>query len=72
MSVSEHTITPELADLSRKTGLIVRAVSPPAINTLFAEIEKFDANERAKTFEDLKHALNETRASVGAEPAFTE
>ena len=50
----------------------MRAVSAPAINTLFAEIEKFDADERAKTFEDLKHALNETRASVGAEPAFTE
>lgn len=72
MSVSEHTITPELAELSRKTGLIVRAVNPPEINTLFAEIEKYEADERAETFEDLKNALNETRASVGAEPAFTE
>ena len=72
MRVSEHIITPELAALSGKTGLIVRAVNRSAINTLFAELEKYDADERAETFEDLKHALNETRASVGAEPAFTE
>jgi hypothetical protein len=72
MSVSEHTITPELADLSRKTGLIVRPIDRSTINTVFSDLEKYDADERAETFEDLKHALNETRASLGAERAFSE
>ena len=70
MTISEHTITPELADLSRKTGPVVRPVSPQAINTLFSELEKYDSHERAETFDDLKEALNESRASIGAEPVF--
>jgi len=70
MSVSEHTITPELADLSRKTGLVVRPVDPHTISSLFSELEKYDSHERAETFDDLKHAINESRASVGAEPVF--
>jgi hypothetical protein len=38
------------------------------VNRLFAELEKYDPEERAETFEHLKVALNETRESVGAEP----
>ena len=48
----------------------MRPVSPQAINTLFSELEKYDSRERAETFDDLKQALNESRASVGAEPVF--
>jgi hypothetical protein len=72
MSISEHTISNDLSALSRKTGLVVKPVNPQAIDTMFATLEEYDATERAETFEDLKRALNATRASVGAEPAFSE
>jgi len=70
--VSEQLITPDLSELARKTGLVVRPLDPAAIDTLFAELEKDDVDERAETFDYLKHALNETRASVGAEPVYRE
>lgn len=72
MSVSEHTVSTDLKDLSRKTGLVVNSVDPEAIDALFAKLETYDASERTETFADLKRALNETRASVGAEPVFSE
>ena len=68
-TVSE-TVTPSLAELSRKTGLILRPVD--SINNLFDELEKYDSQERAKTFNDLKDALNETRASLGAEAVYLD
>ncbi len=61
----------ELADLSRKTGLVLRLVNSEAVTRLFAEIERYDYRERGDTFEYLKHALNETRDSLGAEPCYT-
>ena len=70
--VSEQIITPDLTELARKTGLLLRPLDPGAIDTLFAELEKDDVEERAATFDYLKHALNETRASVGAEPVYSE
>ena len=47
----EKTVIPGLMELSLKTGLIVRAVGPTTVERLFAEIEKYDAHERAETFE---------------------
>ena len=64
------TITTDLESVAGKTGLVVRPVDPHTINTLFSELEKYDSHERAETFYDLKQALNESRASVGAEPVF--
>lgn len=70
-SVTE-TISPDLANLAQRTGLIIRPVDADTIESVFAQIEKYDATERAETFADLKKGLNETRTSVGAEPAFSE
>lgn len=70
-TVSE-TVAPGLAELSRKTGLILRQVDSTTVNNLFAELEKYDSQERAKTFDQLKHALNETRTSLGAEPVYLD
>ena len=47
----EETVIPGLMELSLKTGVIVRAVGPTTVDRLFAEIEKYDAHERAETFE---------------------
>ena len=67
----EQTVSPGLADLSRKTGLIVRAVRPATIERLFEEIEKYDSNERAETFEYLRRALHEThRSSLSSEDVY--
>ncbi len=71
-TTTDQTITPELAELSRKTGLVVRHVDSAQLNSLFTSLEKYDVNERAETFDYLKHALNETRASVGAEPIYSD
>ena len=38
----------------------------------FDELAGYDSNERAETFNYLKRALNETRASLGAEAAYKE
>ena len=67
--VSE-TIASDLVELSRKTGLVVRRRDSAAVKTLFAELEEYDAQERAETFNFLKRALNETRSSFGAEPTY--
>jgi len=69
-TASEQTRALKLAELSRKTGLVVRTPDSAEIDLLFAELEKYDPQERAETFEYLKSALNETRASLGAESAY--
>lgn len=71
-NIIAETATPTLAELSRKTGLILRPVSSATVNNLFAELEKYDSQERAGTFDYLKSTLNETRASLGAEPAYLD
>ena len=68
----EQTVFPGLADLSRKTGLIVRAVGPGTIERLFAELEEYDPHERAETFEDLRRALHETRCSLSSEDVYRD
>jgi hypothetical protein len=68
-TVSE-TIARDLVELSRKTGLVVRRPDSAAVKTLFAELEEYDSQERAETFNFLKRALNETRSSLGAEPTY--
>jgi hypothetical protein len=35
----------ELAELSRKTGLVVRSLDSAAVDMLFAEFEKYDSHE---------------------------
>ena len=67
-----QTVAPSLAELSRKTGLILRPVDSITVKNLFAELEKYDSQERAKTFDHLKRALNETRASLGADPVYLD
>jgi hypothetical protein len=42
------------------------------VNNLFDELEKYKSHERSETFDYLKRALNETRASLGAEPAYLD
>ncbi len=71
-NIISESITPTLAELSRKTGLIVRPLDSTAVNNLFAELERYDSQERGETFEYLKSALNETRASLRAEPAYLD
>jgi len=41
----------DLTKLSRKTGLVVRLVDSESLNRLFAELEKYDTQERVETFE---------------------
>jgi hypothetical protein len=69
-AASEQARALELAELSRRTGLVVRTPDSAEIDVLFAELEKDDSQERAETLEYLKSALNETRASLGVEPAY--
>jgi hypothetical protein len=40
------------------------------VNGLLARLEEYDPTERAETLDYLRHSLNETRASLGAELAF--
>ncbi len=68
---STKLFPPDLAEVSLKTGLVLRPLDSESVNRLFAEIEKYDYQERVETFEYLKHALNETRDSLGAEPCYT-
>ena len=70
--VSENGISVELANLSQNVGLIVRPLDRETIDAVFAQLANYDESERAETFDYLKHALNETRASLGAAPAFSE
>jgi hypothetical protein len=71
-NVSNQSAALELAELSLKTGLVVRTPDSKEIDILFAELEKYDSQERTQTFEYLKSALNETRASLGAESAYRD
>jgi hypothetical protein len=71
-TVSEQTMARELAELPRKAGLVVKSPDSAAVDMLFAELEKYDSQERAETFDYLKSALNETRASLGAEPGYRD
>lgn len=71
-TISDQFTSPQLAELARKTGLILRPLNSSAVDDLFAKIEKYEATERSQTFDDLKQALNETRASTGADPVFSE
>jgi hypothetical protein len=72
--VAENIAAPvaTLAQLASETGLIVRPFNAEIIGNLFAELENFDAEERCETFAYLKQALNETRASLGAELVYHE
>ena len=70
--ISEETMLGDLTELSRKTGLVVRAFDSSVANDLFAKLEEFDSEERAETLNYLKYALNETRASLGAEPVYKD
>ena len=68
----ERTVIAGLAELSRKTGLMVRAVGPATVERLFAEIEKYDSLERAETFEYLRRALRETRCWLISEEVYVD
>jgi len=70
--ISEETVLGDLAELSRKTGLVVRSFDSSVTNDVFAKLEEFDSEERAETLNYLKHSLNETRASLGAEPVYKD
>lgn len=67
---SSDRLTANLRELSRKTGLIVRSPDQAALTILFTRLEEYDSDERAKTLEYLRCALDETRAALGAEPVF--
>lgn len=68
----EQMITAGLAQVSLKTGLIIRAIGYVTVERLFAEIEKYDLLERAETFEYLKRALHETRSSLSSEDVYLD
>ena len=63
---------PNLGDLSRKTGLVIGSANSAAVSRLFDELRKYEEGERSETFQYLKRALNETRTSLGSEPAFKD
>lgn len=65
-------VSSDLAELSHRTGLVVRQPNSATISRLFDELGKYDAEERAETFGYLKRALNKTRSSLGAEAAYRE
>ena len=69
---SQKTAALDLVELSHKTGLVIRPIDSVALNRLFTEIERYDSKERAESFECLKNALNETRSSLGAQPAYLD
>jgi hypothetical protein len=70
-TISE-TIARDLVELSRRTGIVFRCQDSAAVKALFAELEKYDSRERAETFDYLKNALSETRASLGSEPCYKD
>jgi hypothetical protein len=71
-SFSEKPQVIDLEHLSRRTGLIVRTADGQSLAILFDRLAKYDANERAQTFDYLKQAIDETRSALGAEPVFKE
>lgn len=66
----EEIVADDLVELSRKTGLVVRPFDAATVNWLFTELERYGAEEQRETFAYLKSALNETRATLGAEPIY--
>jgi hypothetical protein len=70
-TVSEQ-IAPDISELARRTGLVVRPLDTVGVSALFEKLDHYDVKERAETFDYLKRALNETRASQGAEPVFSD
>jgi hypothetical protein len=54
------------------TGLLIRSIDSAAVNRVFDELERYDSKERDETFDYLKRALNETRRSIGAQPAYLD
>ncbi len=69
-NMPEPMTVPDLFDLSRKTGLVIKPIDSEGLSNLFAELENYNERERAETFEYLTRALNETRQSLGAEAAY--
>lgn len=69
---TEEIVADDLVELARKTGLVVRPFDAATVNRLFIELEKYDAEEQRQTFAYLKSALNETRATLGAEPVYLD
>jgi hypothetical protein len=67
---SETAPVLDLEHLSRRTGLIVRLVDAHLLAILFDRLAEYDAKERAETFDYLKHALDEMRSALNAEPVF--
>jgi len=41
----EQHVSPDLAEVSRKTGLVVRSDDSAAVTSLFAELERYDEQE---------------------------
>jgi len=69
-SFSEKPPVIDLEHLSRRTGLIVRSIDAHSLTILFNRLAEYDPNDRAETFEYLKHALDETRTALNAESVF--
>jgi hypothetical protein len=72
MTNTERKKTAALAEIVRRTGLIYRPLDLASLNEFFAEVEKYDEDERMATFEYLRQALNATRRSVASEPIFRD
>ena len=51
-----------LAELFRKTGLVIRSVDSEVISRLFVEIEKYDSRERAETLAAPTYDLSSQNA----------
>ena len=72
MTNTERIETAALAEIVRRTSLIYRPLDLASLNKIFAEVEKYDEDERMATFEYLRQALNATRRSIGSEPIFRD
>ena len=53
-TVSEQTMARELAELSRKTGLVVKSPDSAAVDMLFAELEKYGLNISERFYEFVR------------------
>ena len=62
----------DLIELPRKAGLVLRQPDAATIRSLFARLEEYDEHERARTFDFLKLAINETRSLIGADAAYDD
>lgn len=72
MSTVSDSTSLGLAELARKTGLVLRTVDSTSVDSLFATLEAYNSQERAETFDYLKRALNHTRTSLGSEPVYLD